>query len=191
MCTKHVRKLLASLTTHHSCLRQQPHRTFVTMTNRAFATMTARSRRLILCSSCMMVFVLYFLFWRDSSPPYLAPMPGTYQYFKEVDFRYHTKLFGGISHCDSRYAPTQPPSINETRQTLSGLLDSFAATMREVDVEFWIARGTLLGWYWNEKFLPWDNDVNVQMSFETLSSLVSYNMTEFQHAMAGGETTRT
>ncbi|ETI24890.1 hypothetical protein G647_04260 [Cladophialophora carrionii CBS 160.54] len=112
-------------------------------------------------------------------------MPGTYQYFTEINFEYHTHSFGAISHCDPRFAPSRPPSIEETKKTLLTLLESFAATMNDLRAETWIAHGTLLGWYWNQKVLPWDNDIDVQMTMETLCRLAAHNMSEY-HYPAGG-----
>lgn len=118
-------------------------------------------------------------------------MPGTYQYFFEINFEYHTKKFGKISHCDPRFAPAEPPGIEETRLALSELLKSYSATMMELCAETWLSHGTLLGWYWNRKFLPWDNDIDVQMSVETLARLAKLNMTEYQHIVSGEVAPRT
>jgi hypothetical protein len=106
-------------------------------------------------------------------------MPGTYQYFTEKNFEYHTHRFGAVSHCDPRFAPSEALSIDETKRVLLNLLKSYAATMRNLQMQTWIAHGTLLGWHWNQKFLPWDNDIDVQVSAETMRKMVSYNMTEY------------
>ncbi len=154
--------------------------------------MPLRSRKSILCALGVMVFLVYTLFWRDASPPALPPMPGTYQYFSEVNFEYHTHSFGAISHCDPRFAPSQPPGIEETKKTLFALLKSYAATMEDLRAETWIAHGTLLGWHWNQKFLPWDNDIDVQMSMKTLVGLATtLNMSEHQYPVAGEDRPRT
>jgi hypothetical protein len=146
-----------------------------------------RSRKFILCSLGVMAFLVYLLYSRQSSPQPLPPMPGTYQYFTEINFEYHTHTFGAISHCDPRFAPSQPPGIEETKETLSALMNTYAATMKDLRAETWIAHGTLLGWYWNQKFLPWDNDIDVQMSIETLAGLVPHNMTEYHFPGVAGE----
>jgi hypothetical protein len=57
--------------------------------------------------------------------------------------------------------------------------------MRDLRAETWIAHGTLLGWHWNQKFLPWDNDIDVQMSVETLAGLAPHNMSEYHYPVAG------
>ncbi len=118
-------------------------------------------------------------------------MPGTYQYFTDINFEYHTHSFGAISHCDPRFAPSQPLSIEETRKALLELIKSYTATMSDLRADSWIAHRTLFGWYWNRKFVPWDSYVDVQMSFETLADLVARNMSEHSHLAAGEDTPRT
>ncbi|KAI9853801.1 MAG: hypothetical protein M1830_006629 [Pleopsidium flavum] len=50
--------------------------------------------------------------------------------------------------------------------------------MSDIGAETWIMHGTLLGWWWNRKILPWDSDVDVQVSEPTMHFLASYyNMT--------------
>jgi len=34
--------------------------------------------------------------------------------------------------------------------------------------------GTLMGWWWNRKILPWDSDSDVQMTLETLTFVARY-----------------
>ena len=69
--------------------------------------------------------------------------------------------------------------------------------MSDIGAETWIIHGTLLGWWWNRKvgsptshhitilspnrttqILPWDSDIDVQMTNNTVHMLASYyNMT--------------
>ena len=46
---------------------------------------------------------------------------------------------------------------------------------REAGIDTWLAHGLALGWYWNRMNLPWDNDIDVQVSFSGLEKLVRYN----------------
>ncbi|OAL39560.1 hypothetical protein AYO20_00957 [Fonsecaea nubica] len=156
------------------------------------ALMIVRSRRTLLYSLGVVMLLIYTLYlWRTPRRP-LPPMPGTYQYFSEINFEYHTHSFGAISHCDPRFAPSQAPGIDETKKALFALMKTYAATMKELHAESWIAHGTLLGWHWNQKFLPWDNDIDVQMSIETLAALATaYNMSEYQYPVAGEDRPRT
>ena len=86
-----------------------------------------------------------------------------------------------MSHCDARFAPKQKLGVDKTRRSLKALLDSYVATMQELNIDTWIAHGTLLGWYWNRKLLPWDTDLDVQMSSAGIASLaISHNMTKYR-----------
>ena len=123
-----------------------------------------------------------------AAPP---PLPGTYQYFAEIDFLSKTHLFGGVSHADPRYAPKDPLEIEETRRTLKGLLQSYVAQMEELSVETWLAHGALLGWYWNQKLLPWDTDLDVQVTSKSLETLAAQNMSEHVYHSTATEATRT
>lgn len=39
--------------------------------------------------------------------------------------------------------------------------------------------GTLMGWWWGGRIMPWDQDMDVMMTFHTLESLVPHNMSLF------------
>ncbi|EHL02247.1 putative protein MNN4 [Glarea lozoyensis 74030] len=54
--------------------------------------------------------------------------------------------------------------------------------MNDLGVETWLMHGTLLGWWWNRKILPWDSDSDVQMSEKSMTYLATfYNMTVFHY----------
>lgn len=48
------------------------------------------------------------------------------------------------------------------------MVRAYLTSFRELNVETWIAHGTLLGWWWNGQILPWDWDLDVQVTGETL-----------------------
>ena len=140
------------------------------------------SRIWFLAVFLFVVILLLFYLKQQSPPPNLPPLPGTYQYFKERDFYSKTHKLGAVSHCDSRFALDHALGNDEIRTTLKGLIDSYATTMRKLDAETWLAHGTLLGWYWNRKLMPWDTDIDVQMPARDIAKLaVKYNMTEYVH----------
>lgn len=149
-----------------------------------------RSRKPMLSALGVMTLLVYFLYQWSTPPRALPPMPGTYQYFSEINFEYHTHSFGAISHCDPRYTPARPPTIEETKKTLSAMMKGYAVTMSDLRAETWIAHGTLLGWHWNQKFLPWDSDIDVQMSVETLAGLVPRNISEYRYPVPGEDRPR-
>ncbi|KAK5310992.1 mannosyltransferase [Exophiala xenobiotica] len=117
-------------------------------------------------------------------------MLGTYQYFSEINFEYHTHSIGAISLGDPRFAPSQPPSIEEMKKTLSAMMENYAATMSDLRAKTWLAHGTLLGCHWNQKSLAWDNDIDVQMSIETLAGLAPNNMSEYRYPVASADKLR-
>ncbi|KAK7921650.1 hypothetical protein PG985_009672 [Apiospora marii] len=41
----------------------------------------------------------------------------------------------------------------------------------ELHAETWLAHGTLLGWWWNGQIMPWDYDLDVQVTMTTLHYL--------------------
>ncbi|KAL8721061.1 MAG: hypothetical protein Q9225_002172 [Loekoesia sp. 1 TL-2023] len=50
--------------------------------------------------------------------------------------------------------------------------------MADLGAETWIIHGTLMGWWWNRKIMPWDSDIDVHVSEDTMDFLASYyNMT--------------
>ena len=51
------------------------------------------------------------------------------------------------------------------------MIRAYLSTLHDLHVETWIAHGTLLGWWWNSQILPWDWDLDVQMSSQALAYL--------------------
>lgn len=50
--------------------------------------------------------------------------------------------------------------------------------MHALGAETWIMHGSLLGWWWNRRIMPWDSDIDVQVSEASLAFLAQYyNMT--------------
>lgn len=140
------------------------------------------------------VIVAVFFFLRSklqNVPPDLSPLPGTYQYFRDIDFHSQSHTLGAVSHCDARFALDRALDNEEIRVTFKALLSSYATTMRTLHVKTWLAHGTLLGWFWNRKLLPWDTDIDVQISGTDLVALASkHNFTEFEYPLAGTASTR-
>jgi phosphorylcholine metabolism protein LicD len=58
--------------------------------------------------------------------------------------------------------------------------------MHDIGAETWIMHGSLLGWWWNRKIMPWDSDVDVQMSESSMDYLARYyNMTVNHYRLPG------
>ncbi|KAM7217711.1 LicD family domain containing protein [Rhypophila decipiens] len=81
------------------------------------------------------------------------------------------------AHYDIRYFKDLVP-YEEHRMNLRLLIRSYLSVFRELGVETWLAHGTLLGWWWNGRIMPWDYDLDVQVSSATLFYLEEkYNRT--------------
>jgi phosphorylcholine metabolism protein LicD len=75
------------------------------------------------------------------------------------------------------------------RAVLTNLIRSYLSTLASLHLETWIAHGTLLGWYWNQHILPWDFDVDVQVSGATLAALATqYNQSRHTYAYTDAAT---
>lgn len=109
---------------------------------------------------------------KPAKPQPPPPQPPDKKYFHEP---------GGnniLGHYDIRYYKGQPVSYDERGDTLYHMIRAYLSAFREGNVETWIAHGTLLGWWWNGKILPWDWDLDVQVSASTLTWLgENWNMT--------------
>ncbi|KAK6351098.1 hypothetical protein TWF718_004269 [Orbilia javanica] len=70
----------------------------------------------------------------------------------------------------------------ERQRTLTHLIRAWLQWTQSQGIETWLAHGTLLGWWWNNHILPWDTDLDVQMSEATLKHLAeNFNMTTWSY----------
>ena len=106
---------------------------------------------------------------------------------KVVDPKYFHEPGGGdvYGHYDVRYFQGQPVSYEVKQDTLRHLIRSYLTVFRSLNIDTWIAHGTLLGWWWNGKIMPWDWDLDTQVSDSTLLWLgENMNMTFHNHTFA-------
>ncbi|KOS18119.1 Protein MNN4 [Escovopsis weberi] len=91
-----------------------------------------------------------------------------------------------LSHYDVRFFKGQV-SYAGHRVVLRNLVRSYLTTMRAAGVETWIAHGTLLGWWWNARTMPWDYDADVQVANATMAWLAQHmNGTRHTHLLGTG-----
>ncbi|KAK4122947.1 hypothetical protein N657DRAFT_552654, partial [Parathielavia appendiculata] len=91
--------------------------------------------------------------------------PQEYKYFHEAGFSLE------LSHYDARFFRGPVPYATH-RAILTHLIRSYLSTFRvTLGLETWLAHGTLLGWWWNGRIMPWDFDVDAQVSGATLAVL--------------------
>jgi hypothetical protein len=106
----------------------------------------------------------------------------------QVDTKYFHEPGGNdeLGHYDIRYYQGKPVTYDERTDTLYHLIRSYLTIFRERNIETWIAHGTLLGWWWNGKIMPWDWDLDVQVSASTLTWLGNnLNMTMHNYTSIG------
>lgn len=91
-----------------------------------------------------------------------------------------------LGHYDARYFRGEVP-YGEHGPALRRLIRSWLATARALGVgeQAWLAHGTLLGWWWSGRVMPWDYDLDVQMPTATLAYLGRhFNRTLHDYAFA-------
>ncbi|KAK2624233.1 hypothetical protein QTJ16_006183 [Diplocarpon rosae] len=96
------------------------------------------------------------------------------------DGKYFHEPGGGddLGHYDLRYYSGAPVTYEQRGETLYHLIRSYLSVFRERNIETWVAHGTLLGWWWNGRIMPWDWDLDTQVSGSTLAWLGEHmNMT--------------
>lgn len=91
-----------------------------------------------------------------------------------------------LGHYDNRYFKSKV-SYEEHRLVLRDLIRSYLFHMNSYGVETWIAHGTLLGWWWNGQIMPWDYDLDVQVSNNTLQ-WIGDNLNRTEHSWNYTET---
>ncbi|KAH6609478.1 mannosylphosphorylation, partial [Trichoderma cornu-damae] len=70
----------------------------------------------------------------------------------------------------------------EQREAIKVLVQTYLATSRDLGLQTWLMHGTLLGWWWGKKIMPWDNDVRVQVTEADMYFLAAYhNMTMYYY----------
>ena len=83
-----------------------------------------------------------------------------------------------LGHYDQRYFAGAPVSYEVKGDTLRHMIRAYLTTFRQQNIDTWIAHGTLIGWYWNGRLLPWDWDLDVQVTGNTMAYLrENLNMT--------------
>lgn len=107
--------------------------------------------------------------------PYFSTTAGTIESRsskQHPDAKYFSEPGGDdtLSHYDSRYYQ-KTLELEEKNEALRHLIRAYLITFRENNIETWVAHGTLLGWWWNGRIMPWDKDLDTQVSATTLTWL--------------------
>lgn len=97
---------------------------------------------------------------------------GSIKYFHESTFD---------PHLDGRYADGRLP-YELHRSSLVLLAQTCLTTLNDIGIETWVMHGSLLGWFWNRRILPWDSDVDLMISYRSMEHLAAhYNMSAFHY----------
>ncbi|KAJ5091686.1 hypothetical protein NUU61_006556 [Penicillium alfredii] len=83
-----------------------------------------------------------------------------------------------LGHYDVRFF-TASGSHAERTQALTHMIRAYLNFFDKNKLETWIAHGTLLGWWWNGKILPWDWDIDTQV----LDTTLAYLADNFNHTI--------
>ena len=87
------------------------------------------------------------------------------KFFKETNFS---------NHLDIRYGKKNI-SIEKNKSTLIYLLKMFSKYCEEKNIKLIIMHGSLIGYYFNKKILPWDDDIDIILIEDDSYKLKNYN----------------
>lgn len=65
--------------------------------------------------------------------------------------------------------------MSELKPLLTNLFKEWDAFCKERNVTYFLAHGTLLGWYWGRRIQAWDTDVDLQMRLNDMKDLFTSN----------------
>lgn len=109
------------------------------------------------------------------------PSPQARKVEKKKNPKYFHEMSGSqaLLHYDARYFVGEEVPYARHRYVLRGLITSYLNFFELQGYETWIAHGTLLGWWWNGRIMPWDLDLDVQVTANTMQFMAdNYNRTE-------------
>lgn len=163
-----------------------------------------RARLLVLCVVFVLVFSVSFTIL---IPAFLGSVPSLNsgpkqapKYFYEVwhlapngkskvdekrDYRFgnHTLVnpFGVVmsnNNISRFYNGNRTLEIEDRLVILRNLFAQWSAFCTRKNITYWLVHGTLLGWHWGQKIMPWDEDIDLQMKFSDLRQMSKYHQVE-------------
>lgn len=105
---------------------------------------------------------------------------------QEPDKYFHESTFS--PHYDGRFAD-RVLNYEEQNGYLQGLVRTYLSAMNDIGVETFIMHGTLVGWWWNRKILPWDSDIDVMVSETSMYHMAQYYNMTVHHYLLPNKTT--
>jgi len=100
-------------------------------------------------------------------------LPIEFLWFRNQDPRkyFHESLFS--THYDIRFG-TRYLNYDERHEVLRPQIQMFLTVMDNLGIDVVLMHGTLLGWWWNGRILPWDDDIDVMITETSLSHLAKH-----------------
>lgn len=122
----------------------------------------------------------YYYHWQQEEQRYYPQPPHAEEYGQDDSLlesekkaaKYFHEPWGSYSlaHYDKRYFQREL-TYEQHAPELRRLVRSYLAATRALGVQTWLAHGSLLGWYWGGRALPWDIDIDVQVTMATLRDM--------------------
>lgn len=78
------------------------------------------------------------------------------------------------NHYDWRFFKQLHYSQYERKAILHRLTRAWLRFSNTLGIKTWISHGSMLGWYWNGMNLPWDQDIDVQITMKSLITIAKY-----------------
>lgn len=95
-----------------------------------------------------------------------------YRYYKEGSLLNQS----GLAHYELRFFDGRILPIDRIG-TLHRIVRAWARFTNKSGIKTWIAHGSLLGYYFNGLIMPWDDDLDVQVTADSFWELVKLNQT--------------
>lgn len=109
---------------------------------------------------------------KDFEPRQLDRSSSSAKYFHEA----HVSGTYEGGHYDWRFFKKLEYSTYERTAILHRMTRAWLRFSENANLKTWLAHGSLLSWYWNGMNFPWDNDVDMQMTLDSLINLAqNYN----------------
>ncbi|KAJ3237275.1 hypothetical protein HDU81_009781 [Chytriomyces hyalinus] len=74
-------------------------------------------------------------------------------------------------------SPKLAHNLTLAHDSLKSIIKAWSAFSKKHNFIWWMSHGEMLGWFWNGQLLPWDVDLDIQMSTFDLMQLVAFNQT--------------
>ncbi|KAH3667048.1 hypothetical protein WICMUC_005395 [Wickerhamomyces mucosus] len=97
-----------------------------------------------------------------------------YRYFKEGSLLSNTS--NGLAHYDLRFYNYRIKPVDRIA-ILHRIVRAWSRFTISQNIETWLMHGSLMGYYFNGLILPWDDDIDVQLSSKSFWKLIKYNNT--------------